>query len=58
METEELLVELESIRESVESHWRSMKSKREEEVFNRARRELDALIFTVRQREMTISHGK
>jgi len=58
METEELLVELESIRESFQSHWRSIKSKREEEVFNRARIELDALIFTVRQREITISHGK
>ncbi len=52
METQELLVELEDIRESVRSHWRSMKSMREEEVFNRVRRELDTLILAVRQREM------
>ncbi len=58
MQTDELLIELEAIRESFQSHWRSMKSKREEEAFNRAWRELDALIFTVRQREINISHGK
>ena len=58
METEELLVELESIRESVQSHWRSMKHEREEEIFRRVRKELDALILTVQQREMDISHAK
>ncbi len=58
METEELLVELESIRESVQSHWRSMKHEREEEIFKRVRKELDALILTVQQRKMDISHIK
>jgi hypothetical protein len=58
METDELLVELEAIRESFHSHWRSMKSEREEEVFKRARRELDTLILTVRQREINIFHSK
>lgn len=50
MDTEELLVELEDIRECVRSHWRSMKSSREEELFSRVRSELDMLILTVRQR--------
>ena len=58
METEELLVELEAIRESVQSHWRSMKYEREEKVFKRVGKELDALILTIRQREMNIFHGK
>ena len=58
METEELLVELEAIRESVQSHWRSMKYQREEEVFKRVGKDLDALILTIRQREMNILHRK
>jgi len=58
METEELLVELEAIRESVQCHWRSMKYQREEEVFKRVGKDLDALILTIRQREMNILHHK
>ncbi len=58
METEELLVELEAIRESVSSHWRSMKPEREETVFKRVQEDLDTLILTVRQREINISAGK
>ncbi len=58
MEKEELLVELEAIRESIQSHWRSMRHDREEEVFGRVRKELDALILTVRQRDMNIFYNK
>lgn len=58
METEELLVELEAIRESVDSHWRSMKHEREEKVFKMVQEDLDSLIMTIRQREMNICHGK
>ena len=58
MEKEELLVELEAIHESVQSHWRSMKYDGEEEAFKRVQEELDKLILTVQQREMDISHAK
>ena len=58
METEELLVEFEAIRESVQSHWRSMKYQREEEVFKKVGKDLDALILMIRQREMNILHLK
>jgi hypothetical protein len=50
METEELLVELEAVRESFQSHGRSMKHGNEEEVFMRVWRDFDTLILTVRQR--------
>lgn len=58
METEELLVELEAIRESIQSHWRSMRQDGEEEVFGRVRKELDTLILTVRERDMNIFRSK
>jgi hypothetical protein len=58
METNDLLVELEAIRESFYSHWRSMESQREVEVFKQVRKEIDTLIDTVRQRELNILKDK
>jgi hypothetical protein len=57
MGTDELQVGLEATRESLPSHLRSMTSVTEEEIFKRVRRELDRLIFTVRQREIDILMG-